>query len=124
MLSLMSRKTQLAPTQRRAFGLALGGLGAGMVFLAVMSVAFDFHDCFYPSRVYPYLNSGRLLTGALIPFLVVYIQGLDWALRRWQSERLRWTILALISVFLAVSEIVIYWPVFGSQYNWFHMLGT
>jgi hypothetical protein len=123
LVSLLRGGERVGASLRRACWLGLTGLGAGVVFLAVLSVSFDFHECFYPSQAYPYLNSGRLLTGALIPFVVVYVQGLDWVLRRWEGERVRWVVLGVIGVFLAVSEVVVYWPVFGSQYNWFHMVG-
>ena len=40
-------------------------------FFALLSVRYDFQDCFYPSRALPYFTSGRLMLGMLIPFLIL-----------------------------------------------------
>ena len=45
---------------------------AAVLFLAFISIRFDFGDSVYPSRAEPYLWSGRYITGALIPFTIVY----------------------------------------------------
>ncbi len=99
---------------------AFAGLFAEFAFFGFLSIIYDFHDCFYPSREHPYFTSGRLLLGALIPFLLIFVYGLDCALGRF-GKTAKWSALAiLISTMLAL-EIVTDWPVFSSQYNWFHM---
>ena len=50
---------------------------AAVLFLAFISIRFDFGDSVYPSRAEPYLWSGRYITGVLIPFMIVYVYGLD-----------------------------------------------
>ena len=42
-----------------------------------VSVSFDFGRCPDPSKASPYLTSGRLITGALVPFVIMYLRGLD-----------------------------------------------
>jgi len=95
------------------------------LFVAVLifaSIAFDFGDCFYPSRARPYVTSGRLILGALIPFWIMYLRGLESLL-----GRLRWkyaplaALLALV-LLMAVSEavLVLSTDVFASPYNWYH----
>jgi uncharacterized membrane protein len=95
-------------------------IAAGL-FLAFVSIRFDFGDSVYPSRSEPYLWSGRYITGALIPFLIVYVYGLHVALRR---MRRTWPLLAtvvIIVIAVTVSEIRVNRPVFSSDYNWFHL---
>ena len=94
---------------------------AAVLFLAFISIRFDFGDSVYPSRSEPYLWSGRYITGVLIPFMIVYVYGLDLALR-W--TRRTWPLLATVVIIVTavtVSEIRINRPVFSSDYNWFHL---
>ena len=56
--------------------------GRRCVSLALLSIQFDFGNCINPSREHPYFTSGRLLSGALIPFAVVYVYGVSWVCRR------------------------------------------
>jgi len=72
---------------------------------------YDFHDCFYPSREHPYFTSGRLLLGALIPFLLLFVFGLDRALARFSNQS-KFFMLTGIILFMLISEISIDWPVF------------
>ena len=94
---------------------------AAVLFLVFISIRFDFGDCVYPSRAEPYLSSGRCVTGALIPFMIVYVYGLKLVLS-W--TRRTWPLLAavvIIVIGLSISENLVNRPVFSSQYNWFHL---
>ena len=94
---------------------------AAVLFLAFISIRFDFGDSVYPSRAEPYLWSGRYITGALIPFIIVYVYGLDVALR-WTHRT--WPLFATVLIIVTavtVSEIRVNRPVFSSDYNWFHL---
>ena len=94
---------------------------AAVLFLAVISIRFDFGDSVYPSRAEPYLWSGRYITGALIPFIIVYVYALDLALR-WTHRT--WPLFATVAIIITgvpVSEIRVNRPVFSSDYNWFHL---
>jgi Predicted membrane protein (DUF2142) len=94
---------------------------AAVLFLAFISIRFDFGESVYPSRAEPYLWSGRYITGALIPFMVVYVYGLDVALR-W-THRI-WPLFAtvvMIVTAVTISEIRVNRPIFSSDYNWFHL---
>ncbi len=90
------------------------------VFLGFLSIIYDFHKCFYPSREYPYFTSGRLMLGALIPFLLLFVFGLDHVLSGFGNAG-KFLVLAAIILFMLISEIITDWLVFSSQYNWFHM---
>jgi hypothetical protein len=106
--------------QRQALLLAFGSFLATLAFLGFLSIIYDFHDCPYPSREHPYFTSGRLMLGALIPFLLLFSFGLDCALKR-LGVTVKFSILAAIVLFMLASEIATDWPVFASQYNWFHL---
>ena len=92
-------------------------------FLVLLSLAFDFGTCFYPSRARPYFSSGRLLGGALIPFLLLYVHGLDTVLGRWSGERARWLALAAIALAITASELWLDRAPFASPYNVLHLGG-
>ena len=94
---------------------------AAVAFLGFLSIIYDFQDCFYPSRAHPYFTSGRLMLGALIPFLLLYLYGLDRALCRVKNNWVRPLVLAGMILFMLISEILIDWRLFPNANNWFHM---
>jgi hypothetical protein len=110
------------PLQCQALWLSLGCFGIMVAFLAVLSVAFDFGQCPYPSRAYPFFASGRLMSAVLIPFLLIYCHSLNWILNRVKAGRLRWVVLAGVILVVTVSEAVINAPAFASPYNFFSMV--
>jgi Predicted membrane protein (DUF2142) len=108
------------PLQRYALQLGLICFIATFGFFALLSIRYDFHDCPYPSRHYPYFTSGRLLLGMLIPFLLLIACGLDRVLAR-LGNMTKWFTLAAMIFIMAVVEMVTDWPVFSDPYNWFHL---
>ena len=112
-----------APTaaQQPALWLAAGCVAAAVAFLGFLSTLYDFGNCFYPSRAFPYFATGRLMLGALIPFLLLYVYGLDRLLERVKRGWVRPAALAAIILFMLVAQVTTTWPVFSSAYNWFHM---
>ena len=96
-------------------------VGASVVLLAGLSIPFDFDGGWYPSRASPYLVSGRLISGALVPFMFLYLDGLrrvlSWA--RLRVDPL--VVVALIAAAMTCSELVLTADVFRSPYNWFHL---
>ncbi len=89
-------------------------------FLALLSIRFDFHECPYPSREYPYFTSGRLLNGAAVPFFLLFAYAIDrvaaWTKREWS----RWVLLGVITALVLNCQISINTPVLSSRYNFFH----
>jgi hypothetical protein len=110
----------LSTFQRQALFLAAFTVVAALAFLALLSVRFDFGECIYPSRAHPFLTSGRLMSGALIPFAVLYVYGIGYLLRRVGSVA-PIVVVAGIMTFATVSEIFINRAVFASEHNWFHL---
>jgi len=120
LLNLLSNHTPEARPQREALWFGLAGFIALIAFSGFLSIIYDFHDCFYPSRAHPYFTSGRLILGALIPFLLVFLFGLDCALKK-IGNAVKFSVLAGFIVFMLVSEIATDWVIFPNAYNWFHM---
>jgi len=119
--ALLSRSTVATVRQQQALWFSFWSFIAVVVFLGFLSILYDFHDCFYPSRAHPYFTSGRLMLGALIPFLLLYLYGLDRALSRVNSKWVRPLALIGMIAFMLISEIIIDARLFPSAYNWFHM---
>jgi hypothetical protein len=95
-------------------------VGVSVLFLAFLSIVYDFNGCGYPSQEQPYFVSGRLIAGALLPFMLIYIDGLERIFRRMG----KWAMLAAIVVIvigITLSELWLTAEIFSSSYNWFHL---
>ncbi len=118
---LLWKRSGVTAAQRRMLWLCFWTFAASVAFLGLASIAFDFRHCAYPSADHPFFTSGRLLCGALIPFLLLYAHGLDKAFGPIQSGAARMLALGSIVLLMTVSEFILTLPVFSSPYNWFHM---
>ena len=118
--NLLPQSKASATAQRQALWFGFACLAAAVAFLGFLSIIYDFHDCFYPSREHPYFTSGRLMLGALIPFLLLFVYGLDRALKR-LGEPAKFSVLVAIILFMLTTEITIDWTIFPNAYNWFHL---
>jgi hypothetical protein len=125
----LRKQAGLSGFQRQAIGSAILIFLAGFVFLALLSIQFDFGTCINPSREHPYFTSGRLLSGAIIPFALSYVYGISCLCRvatskfrqiRWIETSLPLVVLSAIVAFSQASEIFVTHPVFASEHNWFH----
>jgi hypothetical protein len=96
-------------------------LVVSVLFLAFMSMRYDFGKCVYPSVAKPYFTSGRLIAGVILPFLVLYIDGLYRILSKLRCASALLFVVGIIVAAITISEIVLSWSVFASPYNWFHL---
>jgi hypothetical protein len=119
-VSLCPRFANTTESRREALCLCFMSLIASVAFLAFISIIYDFHNCANPSRAHPYFTSGRLLLGALIPFLLIFVYGIDRALKKF-GDRVKSLVLGAMILFMLTSEIIVDWPVFSNEYNWFHL---
>jgi hypothetical protein len=119
----------LSRFQRTAIAVAILTFTAGVVFLGLLSIQFDFGSCVNPSRSHPYFTSGRLLSGALIPFALSYVFGISCLCRmgssrfrqaHWSDAASTFVVLGVIILFSQASEISNTRSVFASEHNWFH----
>ena len=115
------RHAGLSTFQRQALLLAAFTFVAALGFFALLSVQFDFGQCIYPSRAHPYFTSGRLISGALIPFALLYAYGVIRLLHRAGNALLPLVVLATIMVSASISDVLVNYEVFTSEHNWFHL---
>ena len=110
----------LSGFQRQAIGVAILIFLAGIVFLALLSIQFDFGSSTGPSRAHPYFTAGRLLTGALIPFALLYVYGIASLFHRVHSPVFPVAVVAGVVMIVVASEMITNHVVFRSEHNWFH----
>jgi hypothetical protein len=107
--------------QRASLWLILWNVIAAVGFLAWLSIIFNFGNCVYPSQEHPYFASGRLMLGALIPFLLLLLFGVDALLGEIKNKWAWPSALAIAAVFMLASEIATNGVAFSSEFNWFHL---
>ena len=118
--SVWRPRKNAAPWEGRVIALSISIFAAGVTFLAMMSMAFDFGSCAYPSQAASVFHVGPPDHGgsrALLPLLYVY--GLDRAFARFKSPWPGALVLAGILFFVTVSEVDINSAALSSAYNWF-----
>ena len=116
---LIPRYNPNAP-RRQALCLGMACFVATLGFFALLSIAYDFTNSPNPTSAHPYIHQGRLMLGALIPFLLLIVYGLDRTLNRFGNAAKFFTLSVMILGMLAV-EITTDWPVFSSPFNWYHL---
>jgi hypothetical protein len=117
LLGGLTKDTGAAP--RRALWIAAASFIAAIAFLGFLSLQFDFGSCINPSRERPYFFQGRLMTGAMIPFALLYVYGLHRLLRALPALVL--PALVASATAITISESFANGVAFASVYNWFHM---
>jgi len=98
---------------------AMFAVAGSILFLAAVSVAFDYHNSGYPSRVLPFFVSGRIVSGALLPFVLMYAGGLEAITRKLPRRVAPGAVLACLLLFIAMSEVRVRSVTFSSPYNFF-----
>lgn len=117
------RRRRSLPRQQIMVGCQAFSLLAGSIlFMAAISLLFDFDGCVYPSRQHPFFVSGRIISGALLPFVLIYAGGLELVARRIRGWVHPVAVLAAVMVFTTVSEIVVRSKVLFSPFNFFALL--
>jgi hypothetical protein len=113
------RDKDISEAQCHVLWIAVASVIAAIMFLAFLSLQFDFGACINPSRKRPYFYQGRLMLGALIPFAMLYVYALDRLLRN--KPKLVLGMVSLIAATVTFLEILANRVAFTSAYNWFHM---
>jgi len=110
--------------ERLAEGMALLLLLASVAILAWLSLMYIFHETSNPTASLPYFVQGRLISGVLVPFLLLYVRGIQVATARLPGRAAlaaAWACLALVVGVAVVSESALHAQVFASQYNLFDL---
>jgi hypothetical protein len=98
-------------------------VAASVLFLAAISLPFDFQDCVYPSREHPYFISGRIICGTMLPFALIYLSGFEFLWRPIRKYVHPIFPLATICVGIMVSEVMLTLVVFHSKFNFYALMG-
>jgi hypothetical protein len=116
-------RSQRAASSFQSKGLLLAAFAflSAIGFFFLLSIQFDFGRCIFPSRAHPYFTSGRLMSGALIPFALLYCSGVVRLLRPVANRVPAWAALILIVAVASISETLVKRDVFFSEHNWFHL---
>jgi len=111
-----------APTVRTDFrAVVWASVALSVLCLMVLSISFDYNRSYYPSEAHPFFTSGRLIAGALVPFLFLWVEGLSLLLRGRERVKPLLVVLASICLAITVSEVLLTRPVISNPYNWFHV---
>ena len=119
--TLLGRSGTWLAQRRLPCAVVWASVTLSVLALALLSTAFDFGRSPYPSRAHPYFTSGRLIAGALVPFCVLYVEGVAVVLSAFARDVAVLIWLALTVLLMTVSEVIVTAPVFASPYNWFHL---
>lgn len=91
-------------------------------FLAVVSVIFDFGSCYYPSQDYPFMTSGRLISGMLVPFFILYLSGLKALLSAVKRPLDPLPVIIMVMLAVAFADFMVSREIFSNPYNWFNFI--
>ena len=109
--------------QRLSNYLSLYLVMASILFMAAISMPFDFHQCAYPSRQSPFFVSGRIICGTMLPFALIYLSGFEFLLQ--SVRRYIHPVFPLVALCFCImySEVMLTRPVFTSAFNFFALRG-
>jgi hypothetical protein len=103
---------------------AWAALLAALAILGWLSLRFSYGPATNPSLARPWFANGRLVSGALVPFALLYLRGIErgagFLPERWR-EFAAWAALAALLSVATASELFLSAPVFRSAYNFFHL---
>ncbi|MEE9609014.1 MAG: hypothetical protein V3U03_14840 [Myxococcota bacterium] len=103
---------------------ALAELLAYGALLALLSLRFRFPDHGNPSAARPFFLQGRLMSGALLPLLLLYVRGIQLAASSLPARArplAAWLGLGAVAALVAISELALSRDVFLSEFNWYHL---
>jgi hypothetical protein len=112
------------PGRFLAEGLAMLAVAVATGLLAMLSLAFVFDATTNPTASQPFFVQGRLISGVLLPFLLLYVRGLEVVSAQLPARAARWlgaSALVAFALAVSISELSLAWPVFASEYNAYHL---
>ncbi|MCE5341467.1 MAG: DUF2142 domain-containing protein [Planctomycetaceae bacterium] len=110
-------------TYHIVMGLSFLVIAAAIFLQAFASILYDYHNCLSPSRDRPYFVAGRVISSVLVPFLLIYIDGI-WKLFGKLGSKAVMLMIALMVITITISEFWLTRHVFTSPYNWFALFRT
>jgi hypothetical protein len=113
-------RDKMSQRYRFTLGMSFLVVVVSVLLLVLLSMLYDFGSCYRPSRELPYFVQGRLISCVVLPFLLIYADGLERIFRRlgWYAPVL---VVVIVVIVITVSEAWLSSEVFASPYNWFHL---
>jgi hypothetical protein len=113
------RRSSQEPRAVPAAGSSALLIAAYLAGLTALSLRWDFGQSTFPSRQFPFFAFGRLLAGALVPYLALYALGLRGLVGRRP-------VLFGVAIAVAVTMMILgQWAyvrqTVSSEFNWFHL---
>jgi len=111
------------PAERDIIVISLAGIFSALVYMALLSMLYNFGHSFYPSAEKPFFVSGRLILCVMFPILLC----ITWTIDRWATRspktpnRTGIAVIIVLCVFLAINDLVIVQKPLASVYNFFHI---
>jgi hypothetical protein len=90
-------------------------------YLIFLSIQFDFGQCYSPSRADPFFDKGRLIIGCLVPFLILYLEGLLFILDKLKFKTSFFVYIGTICIIILIFSSISSYDIFKSKFNWYHM---
>ncbi len=107
------------PRARTAAAVAALTVAGYLFVLTYLSLRFDFGQCMFPRRDFPYFATGRLVAGAIVPLLTLYACGLG-ALAGRRTVPLAAGVGATVWMMVLAQQVFLRLAL-PSTFNWFHL---
>lgn len=114
-------KDDYAPNHRFLNNFSALVIFLSVLFLAVLSIMYDFGESWFPSREFPFFSAGRLILGVLVPFLILYLDGLRITVSRISAGLNIVLPVIALCILITYTEIKLTYAVLESNYNLFHL---
>jgi hypothetical protein len=116
-VAVLRSKTDENGVRRFTDVISIAVVSASVLFLMAISIPFDFGRCFYPSRALPYFVSGRIIIGVLLPFLIMYLRGLQITVERISKKINPLHVSLGLAGVIFVTETVSFAPIMASHFT-------
>jgi hypothetical protein len=90
-----------------------------VALLSVLSLRWDFGINPFPSRAFPFFAFGRLAAGAIVPFLLLYVSGIEALFGR--RPILVAAAATVAATMMVLMQLALLLEARSSEFNWFHL---
>ena len=88
-----------------------------LLFITLLSMRYDFSECYYPSNEHPYFNSGRLISAGIIPFSLMLVGVLNWIIPVKIAQKFVLVLIFSVLSYISWQEFQLSRAAMASQYS-------
>ena len=107
--------------EKTIVSVSLAGISLALGYMAILSMAFDFGKCFYPSVEMPFFTSGRLILCMMFPIFFCYTWSIDRIVTTYVRPVRGIFIIIIVCVLMMLCSISTLNKPLHSAYNFFHV---